>query len=217
MNYLSIFVEFNILGDPVIGFVTEWSIFHKDYSVDVRVLRTKELQPDESHLLAVNHHSDKSVLMEILCGLSGLIFTRFNGYLVCPIVMVRGGNRPLKIKVTIPHALAMYKNQIIFDEVRVYAITTAGEIPTPLPSSEYKMDLSNCIVSTVINKQQIFAVTVMGNWMSTNTRIFPSFTPIPRPLAITCVYAVFSKLFSSHIYVKVYCAIDLPIIRKVLL
>ena len=202
------------MEDPVIGLVTEWSIFHKDYSVDVHVLRTEELQSNESHLLAVNHHSDTNVQLEILCSLSGLILTRLDsdGYLVSPIVMVRGGNRALKMKVTIPHALATQN----FNEVRVYAITTAGEIPTPLPSSEYKIDSRNCIVSTVINKQQIFAVTVMGNLKSTHARIFPSITPTPRPPAITCVYAVISKLFSLHIiHVKVYCGIDLPILRKV--
>ena len=40
--------------------------------------------------------------MELLCGLRGLILTK----LVYLIVMVRGRDGPLKIKVTIPRALA---------------------------------------------------------------------------------------------------------------
>ena len=202
------------MGDPAIGLVTEWSIIHEDYGIDVHVSRTDELQLDESHLVAVNHFNDRNVQLEILCGLRGPLLTRLEGYLVSPIVMISGGNRPLKMKVTIPHALATYKNQN-FNEVRVYTITTAGEIPTPLPSSLYKVDSSNCIVSTVINKQQIFVVTVVGNLKSTHTRILPSITPTPRPPAIVCVYAVFTKLNSRHIDAKVYCAIDLPVIRKV--
>ena len=190
--------------------MTEWSIFHEDYGIDVHISRIDELQLGESHLVAVNYLSDRNVELEILCGLHGPLLTRLNGYLVSPIVMISGGNRPLKMKVTIPHALATYKNQI-FNEVRVCTITTAGEIPTPLPSSLFKVDSSHCVVSTVINKQQLFAVTVMGNLKSTHTRILPSITPTPRPPAIVCVYAVFTKSNSAHVY----CAIDFPIIRKV--
>ena len=206
-------LEFNVLGDPAIGLVTEWSIIHEDYGIDVHVSRTDELQLDESHLVAVNYFSDRNVQLKILCGLHGPLLSKLEGYLVSPIVMVSGGNRPLKMKVTIPHALATYKNQN-FNEVRVYTITTAGET-TLLPSSLFKVDSNNCIVSTVINKQQIFAVTVVGNLKSTHTRILPSITPTPRPPAIACVYAVFTKLNNRHIDAKVYCAIDLPVIRKV--
>ena len=212
------------MGDPVKGLVIERSIFHKDHSVDVHILNSDELKPDESHLLAVNHHADRSVQLELFCGLHGLILTRMdtNCYLVSPIVMIRGRYRPLKTKIIIPHALAVDKFQT-FEEVRVFTVTTAAGIPEPLPSSEYKIDSKNCIVTTVINKQQIFAVTITGNLKVSQKSFFssiiPDVNPATRPPTITCAYAVFCQLVhdtsSPYFSVMVYYGIDLPVIKKV--
>ena len=210
------------MGDPAQGSVVERSIFHKDHGVDVHILNTDELQPDESHLLAVNHHTDKGVLLQLFCGLHGLILTRMdaNCYLVSPIVMIRGGHRPLKAKIIIPHALAIHKTQT-FDEVRVITVATAAGIPEPLSSSEYKIDSKNCIVITVINKQQILAVTVTGSLKASQKSFFSSFIPDPAPRspAITCAYAVFCELVddesSPYFSVVIYYGIDLPFVKKV--
>ena len=218
-----IVVGLTVLGDPAKGLVMERSIFHKDHSVDVHILNAYELQPDESHLLAVNHNTDRSVQLELFCGLHGLILTRMDAkcYLVSPIVMIRGGYRPLKAKIIIPHALAIHKIQT-FEEIRVFTLTTAAGIPKSLPSSEYKIDSKNCIVTSVINKKQIFAVTITGNLEVSQKSFFsiiiPAINPATRPPAITCVYAVFCQLVdtsSPYFSVMVYYGIDLPFIKKV--
>ena len=205
-----------MLGDPVRGSIIQKSIFHEDHGVNVHVLTTNELHHNENHLLAVDPSTDANIQLELFCGLHGTILSRLGPdcHLVSPIVMVRGGNRPLKIEVIIPHALAAHKNQI-FDEFKVLTVKTAGGIPEPLQSSEYTVDSENCVVMTVINKEQLFVAIVMGNLKSTRTKLLPSITPTPRPPAITCVYAVLCNNFKLSASVEVYCAIDLPIIRKV--
>lgn len=206
-----------MLGDPAKGSVIARSIFHYDHGVDVHVFTTDELQSDESCLLGVNY-ADTNIQLELLCGLHGLILTRLdpNCYLVSPIVMVRGADRPLKMKIIIPHAWAAYKNQTS-DKVNIFTVNTAEGIPEPLPSLDYKINSRSCIVTTVINKQQLFTVTVMGNLKDTRTKLFPGIVPVGSPPAITCVYAVFCKRSDDPlcISVMVYCAIDLQITRKV--
>ena len=160
---------------------------------------------------------DADVQLEMLCGLHGPILNTLDSscHLVSPIVMVKGGDRPLKIKVVIPHALASYSQT--FDEVNIFTVTTATGIPKPLPSSEFNIDSKNCIVTTVISRQQIFAVTVMGNLMDTYAKQLRRTISVVNPPPIACIYAVFSKHNDnpSYISVVVYCAIDLPTTRKV--
>ena len=209
------FLGLNVLGDPARGLVIDKSILHEDHNVDVHVLTTDELELDENCLLGVNYHMDVNAQLEVLCSLHGSILTRLDPscHLVSPVVMVKGGDRPLKIKIIIPHAWAAYDQT--FDEVKIFTVTTASGIPNLLPSSEFKIYPRNCIVTTVINRQQIFAVTVMENLKDTYGRMLPRF--VNHLPAITCVYAVFCKHNDNPYYISVvvYCAIDLPITRKV--
>ena len=209
------FLELTVLGDPARGLIFKGSVFHKDHSVDVHVLTTDELEPHENCLLGVNYPMDVDVQLEVLCSLHGLLLTRLDSkcHLVSPIVMIKGGDRPLKMKIIIPHALAAYDQT--FDEVKIFTVTTAAGIPNLLPSSEFRIYSSNCIVTTVINRQQIFAVTVTESLEDVYERMLPRF--VYHLPAITCVYAVFSKHNDNPCYISVvvYCAIDLPITRKV--
>ena len=210
------FVGVNVLGESVKQIIIKKLILNKDHKVEVHVLTPKELPPEDSSLLALNRATDMNLKLELLCGLHGNILNKLpsDSHLVGPIVMVKlGANRPLMMKVTIPHALAT-TSKAFNSEVKLFAISTFG-IPGVLEPKLYTLDEKACTVTMVINKQQIFVLTVIGKLLLTQPRSFRSVNLTYRPPAIKCVYYVLSEPGNHEISVKVYCAIDLPITWKV--
>ena len=209
-----IFIGVNVLGEWVKQFIVKNKIANKDHKAEVHVLTSDELPPEDCSL-ALNRSKDTTVKLELLCGLHGSILDRLPSdcHLVGPIVMVKlGTNRPLMIKVTIPHALGIV-NKTSNNEVRLFAISTLG-VPEALESKTYALDEKSCIVTMVINRQQIFVLMVMGKLL-TQSRSFASVNLTHRPPTIKCIYYVLSEPGNHEISVKVYCAIDLPISWKV--
>lgn len=212
-----------VLGNPVKGFIRKSLLLQQDHQVDVHVLTTTELQPSENHSLAMNPSTDTSLSLELLCGLHGNILNKLpaNCHLVSPIVMVKSAtNRPLKMKVTIPHAMETSKTakKPQSNDVKLFALNTAGNTPEPLQLEEYKLDSNRCVITTVVGKQRMFALTVMGDFTTTHSKLLPSINLVHRSSsapAIRCIYCVLSEPFNGGTSVKVYCAIDLPIIWKV--
>ena len=209
-----IFTGVNVLGEWVKQFIIRNKIANKDHKAEVRVLTPNELPP-EDRSLALNRSKDTTVKLELLCGLHGSILDRLPSdcHLVGPIVMVKSGaNRPLMIRVTIPHALGIV-NKTSNSKVRLFAISTSG-VPGEPESKLYTLDEKSCIVTMVINRQQIFVLTVMGKLL-TQSRSFASVNLTHRPPTIKCIYYLLSEPGNHEISVKVYCAIDLPISWKV--
>ena len=206
----------NVLGEYVKQPVVKKLILNKDHKVEVHVLTPKEL-PLEDSLLAVNHATDLNLKLELLGGLNGNILNKLphDCHLVAPIVMVRlGASKPLIMKVTIPHALATTIKGSN-SEIKLFAISMFG-VPGVLEPRNYTLDEKNCIVTMVINKQQIFVLTVIGKLL-TQSRSFLSINSSYGSPAIKCVYYVLSEPGNHETSVKVYCGIDLPIISKVCL
>ena len=209
------FIEVNVLGDPVKRSIIKRAVLHEDHGVEVHVLTIEELQPFEDRSLALDHSMDAGQQLELLCGLHGNIFNKLPSdcHLVSPIVMVKSGaNRPLLMRVTIPHALATTSNTSN-SEVDLFAIDTFGVIGAIQPKL-YTLNEKTCIVTILINKQRMFVLTVMGKLLC-QSRSFPSVNLNYRPPAIKCIYCVLSEPGNHGIIIKVYCAIDLPISWKV--
>ena len=212
------FAGVNVLGDPVKSSIIKSKILHKDHSVEVRVLTIEELQPFEDRSLALNRSTDTGQQLELLCGLHGNILNKLPSHchLISPIIMVKSGaNRPLMMRIIIPHALATtskVSKKRQSDEIILYTINTTGVL-SKVKSEEYTLESTMCTVTMVIDKQQIFALTAVGKF-TTHTRLFPSISH-HRPPAITCIYHVFMESTSNDISVKIYCAINLPTTRKV--
>ena len=194
------------------------AILHKNHNVTVHPFTMEELAPTEQYL-GVHRSKDTARSLELLCGLHGLVVDRLAaGYhLVSPLVRVKcDRDNPLKIKVTVPHAQALRTatDKQASNEMQVFTVSTAGEIPVPLKQQEYATDTNNCVITTVINKQQIFAVTVMGEFLSLSKKTLSH----AKPPAIRCIYHVTVSEPCDPmdtITVEVYCAIDLPTTRKV--
>lgn len=216
LNYTNS-VGIKVLYESVKDYIIKKSILHKHFSVEVHVLTLDELEPMEDRSLAVDRSADTTYQLELLCGLHGNILNRLqNGcHLVSPIVMVKlTANRPLKVKLTMPHALTATKasKKMHYNE-KLFTITTAAEEPQLVPEEDYKLESNNrCAITMVINKQRMFALTAMEDF--TTHRGLPGFN-VTRPLAIKCIYYVFSEVVGHAISVKVYCGIDLPITQKV--
>ena len=97
--------------------------------------------------------------------------------------------------------------------MKLFAISTFG-VPGVLEPRNYTFDEKNCIVTMVINKQQIFVLTVIGKLL-TQSRSFLSINLPYRPPAIKCGYYVLCEPGNHETSVKVYCGIDLLITWKV--
>ena len=202
------------MGEIVKQLIIKKLILNKDHKVEVHVLTPKEL-PSEDSSLAVNRATDSNLKLELLGGLHGHILNKLppDCHLVAPIVMVKlGASKPLMMKVTIPHALTTTIKPSN-SEIKLFAISTFG-VPGALERRNYTLDEKNCIVTMVINKQQIFVLTVIGRLL-TQSRSFLSVNSTYRPPAIKCIYYVLSEPGNHEISVKVYCGIDLPITWKV--
>jgi len=202
------------------GSLIKKAILHKYHSVTVHPFMLEELNPNEQQFyLGVYRPTDTGRMLELLCGLHGLVIERLaaNHYLVAPIVLIKcDRDNPLKIKVTIPHAWALrtVTDRPASGEIQVFTVSTAGEIPVPLPQDQYTTDSGNCVITTVISKQQLFAVAVLGEFLTLNKKVVPHI----KPPAIRCIcHVLLSEPVDSNDYitVEVFCAIDLPTTRKV--
>ena len=207
------------MGKTVKTSIVKKQILHKDHRVELHVLTVDELPPGEDHSLALNQSEDTAQQLELLCGIHGDILDKLppDCHLISSIVMVKlAANRPLMMRITIPHALvtdkASKKHQS--SEVQLYVFGQAGVIGM-LESENYKLDSKLCTVTMVINKQLTFALTVTGKFTS-HAQLFHAVTT-NKPLAINCIYFVLVEPNDYDISVKVYCAINLPIAWKVCL
>ena len=204
--------------------IVKKQILHKDHGVELHVLTVDELPPGEDRSLALNRSMDTAQQLELLCGIHGNVLNKLppDCHLISSIVMVKlAANRPLMMRITIPHALATSKTATLkaskkhqSSEVQLYVFGQAGVIGV-LESENYKLDSKSCTVTMVINKQLIFALTVTGKF-TTHTRLFSTVTT-NKPLAINCIYFVLVEPNDYDISVKVYCTINLPIAWKVCL
>ncbi|XP_065903559.1 uncharacterized protein [Dysidea avara] len=209
------------IGNPTSGLLIKRSLLHKYHSVTVQPFKIDELNPNERQsYLGVHRPTDTSRMLELLCGLHGLVVDQLaaNHFLVSALVMIKcDRDNPLKVKVIIPHARALKTatDKQASNEIQVFTVSTAGEIPVPLPQQEYRTDLYNCVITTVINKVQIFAVTVLGKFLTLNKKSLSH----TKPPAIRCIYRVILSEpvdSSGCITANVFCAIDLPTTRKIL-
>jgi len=208
------------IESPASGSLIKKAILHKYHSVTVRPFKLEELDPSEcQRCLGVHRPTDTGRMLELLCGLHGLMVERLaaNYYLVSALVMVKcDRDSPLKVKITIPHAwsLRTATDKQASNEIQVFTVSTAGEIPVPLSQNQYATDSNNCVITTMISKQQIFAVTVLGEFLTLNKK-----TMSYKPLAIKCLYhVILSEPVDSNsecITAEVFCTIDLPTTRKV--
>jgi len=212
------FVGVNVLGDIARQSIIKPLLLQKDHQVDVHVFTIDELRPLENRSLAINRTTDTGLLLELFCGLHGNILNKLpdNYHLVSPIVMVKSAvKRPLKMKVTILHALETSKMAKKPHDIKLFAINTAGEEPKSLQLEEYEFESNNrCVITTVICKQRMFALTVMRDFTHMHSKFNIVHRSPPTP-AIRCTYCVLSDSTDDGISVKVYCAIDLPIVWKV--
>lgn len=195
------------MGGIVKRSIIKKSILHKDHRAEIRVLTVDEL-PSEEHSLALNRSTDTGQKLELMCGLHGHILDKLppDSHLISPIVMVKSdANRPLKMKVTIPHALAFKK--LHPGDVKVF--TSAIGVPVQLESNQYTFEPKLCNITAVIDKQRLFYLTAMGKTVTHNARSFH------RPPAVHCIYYVLVEPSSRDFKVNVYCTIDLPTTWKV--
>ena len=213
-----------MLGKIVKKSIVGKQILHKDHRVELHVLTVDELPLGEDHSLALNRSMDTAQQLELLCGIHGNVLNKLppDCHLISSIVMVKlAANRPLMMRITIPHALATSKTATLkaskkhqSSEVQLYVFGQAGVIGV-LESENYKLDSKLCTVTMVINKQLTFALTVTGKF-KTYSRLFSTVTT-NKPLAINCIYFVLVEPNDYDISVRVYCTINLPIAWKVCL
>ena len=203
------------LGEHVKRSIIKTAILQKDHDVEVHVLTAEELLISDDRSLALDRSKDTTVQLELLCGLHGNVLNKLpsNCHLVSPLVMVKSGaNRPLLMRVSIPHALELETN--IPRNIKLFVINTTG-VPAMVDAKVYKVDSKICTVTMAIDKQQIFALTVEGK-LTTHTKQLPNINLTHlRPPAIKCICYVLAVPNNHDISVKVYCAINLPISWKV--
>ena len=205
------------IKNPVKGSLIKKAILHKYHSVIVHPFTIEELNLDEAQrYLGVHRPTDTGRMLELRCGLHGLVIEQLaaNCYLVAPIVLIKcDRDNPLKIEVTIPHAWALrtVTNKPVSGEIQVFTISTVGEIPVPLPQDQYTTDSGNCVITTVISRQQLFVVTVLGEFLTLNKKYIK-----PPPIRCICHVLLSEPVdYNDCITVEVFCAIDLPTTRKV--
>ena len=206
------------LGDPVKRSIIKRAILQKDHSVEVHVLTIEELKTFEDRSLALDRSKDTTIQLELLCGLHGNVLNKLPSHchLVSSLVMVKSGaNRPLLMRITIPHALELEAAKIHPSDIKVFAVNATGVLAT-VEAEMYKLEPRNCTITMAIDKQQIFAVTVKGK-LTMHTKLLPSIslTQHHGPPAIRCICYVLAEPNNHGISVKVYCAINLPISWKV--
>lgn len=206
------------MGDPVKRSIIKRAILQKDHSVEVHVLTIEELKTSEDRSLALDRSKDTTVPLELLCGLHGNVLNKLPSHchLVSPLVMVKSdANRPLLMRITIPHALELEAAKIHPSDIKVFAVNATGVLAM-VDAEMYKLEPRNCTITMAIDKQRIFAVTVKGK-LTTHTKLLPSIslTQHHGPPAIRCICYVLAEPSNHGISVKVYCAIDLPISWKV--
>ena len=212
-----IFTGVITLGDPVKRSIIERVILQKDHYVEVHVLTVGELQASDDRSLALDRSKDTTMQLELLCGLHGNVLNKLlsNCHLVGPLVIVKSGaNRPLLMRVAIPHALELETSRKHSSNIKLFAINATG-VPSMVDTKMYRLDLKICTVTMAIDKQQIFSLTVEGK-LTMHTKLLPSINLTRlRPPAIKCICYVLAIPSDHDISVKVYCAINLPISWKV--
>ena len=205
------------LGEHVKRSIIKRAILQKDHNVEVHVLTVEELETFEDRSLALDRSKDTTVQLELLCGLHGNVLNRLpsNCHLVSPLVMVKSGaNRPLLMRVTIPHALELETAKAYSSDVKLVAVNATGVVAT-IEARVYKLESKFCTITMAIDKQRIFALMVKGK-LTAHTKLLPSISnQHHRPPAIKCVCCVLAVPSNHDISVKVYCAINLPISWKV--
>ena len=203
------------LGEHVKRSIIKRAILQKDHDVEVHVLTVEELETFEDHSLALDRSKDTTVQLELLCGLHGNVLNKLpsNCHLVSPLVLVKSGaNRPLLMRVSIPHALELETN--IPRNIKLFVIN-ATAVPAMVDAKVYRLESKICTITMAIDKQQIFALTVEGK-LTMHTKQLPSINLTRlRPPAIKCICYVLAIPSDHDISVKVYCAINLPISWKV--
>ena len=205
------------LGERVKRSIIKKTILQKDHNVEIHVLTVEELETFEDHSLVLDRSKDTTVYLKLLCGLHGSVLNKLpsNCHLVSSLVKVKSGaNRPLLMRVTIPHALELETAKIHPSDVKLFAINATGVLAI-IEAGVYILKSKICTVTMAVDKQRIFALTVEGK-LKTRTKQLPSINlSRTRPPAIKCICYVLAVPSDHDISVKVYCAINLPISWKV--